>query len=135
GMEAGADDYLPKPFEPKGLLLRINNILRRFGDIRTEGKYCQFGNFTFSFDDSRLKKKEKYNPLTQSEAKILTILGKELGNTVSRERLSNLCGGVDFRTIDVQITRLRRKIEEIPKQPQFLQTVRNSGYVLYNQPK
>ncbi|MCE3255383.1 MAG: two-component system, OmpR family, phosphate regulon response regulator OmpR [Rickettsiaceae bacterium] len=135
GLEAGADDYMPKPFEPKELLLRINNILKRSGNGTSpnqEGNSCKFGDFIFSFADSRLKKNDQYLHITESEAKILAILCQNLGNVVEREKISEKCGNIDARSIDVQITRLRRKIENNPKQPNFLQTVRNRGYVLYS---
>jgi two-component system phosphate regulon response regulator OmpR len=131
GLESGADDYLQKPFEPKELLLRINNILKRMSVIQDLKNICRFGEFTFNLAESRLKKGEEFIHVTDSEAKILNILCKEKGNSVSREKLSELCGGIDNRSIDVQITRLRKKIEQNPKQPHYLQTVRNHGYVIY----
>ncbi len=138
GLEAGADDYMPKPFEPKELLLRINNILKRvnqntppIANFEAEN-ICKFGDFVFNFADSRLKKNGDFVHITDSEAKIIAILCNNLGKVISRERLSELCGDIDARSIDVQITRLRKKLESNPKQPNFLQTARNQGYVLYS---
>ena len=131
GLEAGADDYMPKPFEPKELLLRINNILKRTTNNIEAENICKFGNFAFNLIDLRLKQNDKYLHITEGEAKIMAILCQNLGKIISREKLSEMCGNIDTRSIDVQITRLRRKIEQNPKQPNFLQTARNQGYILY----
>ena len=141
GLEVGADDYMPKPFEPKELLLRINNILKRTQNNIFNNNFEQknignesiifFGSFSFNPHQLRLKKGEEFIHLTESEAKILKILGENQGNAIARNKLSEMLGGVDERSIDVSITRLRKKIENNPKQPHYLQTIRNFGYILY----
>lgn len=138
GLEVGADDYMPKPFEPKELLLRINNILKRtqnnIANIIEEKIDNQslvfFGDFSFNPHQLRLKKAEEFIHITESEAKILKILAENQGNAIARNKLSEMLGGVDERSIDVSITRLRKKIETNPKQPHYLQTIRNFGYIL-----
>jgi two-component system phosphate regulon response regulator OmpR len=138
GLEVGADDYMPKPFEPKELLLRINNILKRtqnnIANIVEEKIDNQalifFGDFSFNPHQLRLKKIDEFIHITESEAKILKILAENQGNAIARNKLSEMLGGVDERSIDVSITRLRKKIEANPKQPHYLQTIRNFGYIL-----
>ena len=140
GLEAGADDYMPKPFEPKELLLRINNILKRtqnniFKNTEqkiTNEKIISFGGFSFNLNQLRLKKAEDFIHITESEAKILKILAENQGVAIARNKLSEMLGGIDERSIDVSITRLRRKIETNPKQPHYLQTIRNFGYILHD---
>lgn len=131
GLEAGADDYLPKPFDPRELILRINNILRR-GAPATQAKIEQivFGPYTFVIAKRELKRSGDLIRLTDREQDIMAIFAARAGETVPRHELTGQEGDVGERTIDVQINRLRRKIENDPANPVWLQTVRGVGYKL-----
>jgi two-component system phosphate regulon response regulator OmpR len=133
GLEAGADDYLPKPFEPKELVLRINNILRRVpAEKKSPQKVLQFGDCTFDLDSKECRRKSgELIHITPVEQTILSVLGQKSGQIFSREKLAEILGaGQGPRSIDVQITRLRKKIEADSKNPRYLQTVRGKGYML-----
>lgn len=134
GLEMGGDDYLEKPFEPKELLLRIKAILRRTQTkIASTKKEFQIGALFFNTEKNTLRRDDEAIPLTSSEASLLKIFVAHIGEYLSREALIQLMGvEAGSRTIDVQITRLRKKIEDDPKKPRFLQTVRNKGYVLWD---
>ena len=123
--ENGCDDYLVKPFEPKELILRINNILNR-----NEQKIldCKFGNYIFDFNRQLLTKNDEIIYLTDIETKILNVLCKNINKPLTREEL--LFDDLNERSIDVSIARLRKKIEENSKKAKFLRTVRNKGYIL-----
>ncbi len=132
GLEAGADDYLAKPFEPRELVLRIRTVLRRAAPAAPAAQApIRLG--TARFDPTRglLLRGERTVRLTSTEQSLLSVLAHNAGRVMSREKLSRLCGiAGGERTIDVQVTRLRRKIEPDPKAPRYLQTVRGRGYVL-----
>ncbi|MCK5500537.1 MAG: response regulator [Tritonibacter mobilis] len=137
GLEAGADDYLPKPFEPKELLLRINAILRRMPESQPEDitpKFLQLGAIRYDIDRGVMLQGEDLIRLTSTEVQLRKIFSSQPGEAVSRaklvEDLGRDRGQAQERAVDVQITRLRRKIEPNPKQPQYLQTVRGAGYML-----
>jgi two-component system phosphate regulon response regulator OmpR len=119
GLESGADDYLPKPFEPRELLLRIERILNRTRQVTRlvlpKAQIVAFGTMEFNCDNNRLSQNGTLIPLTSGEAKLLSVLVQNRGMVVARERLAELCGGVNERSIDVQIIRLRTKIEPDPK--------------------
>jgi two-component system, OmpR family, phosphate regulon response regulator OmpR len=132
GLESGADDYLAKPFDPRELTLRINAILRRAqkppAAVESE---VHFGPFCFDLGRDELRKGGDFIRLTAAETSLLKVLAQQPGEAVSRDRLtaeSPVIGTA--RAIDVQITRLRRKIEQDPKFPRYLQAVRGVGYVL-----
>ncbi|QYZ69472.1 response regulator [Neotabrizicola shimadae] len=138
GLEAGADDYLAKPFEPKELLLRINAILRRVPAARpaeTVPKMLTLGEARYDVERGELWRGPELVRLTATEAALMRIFAAEPGQPISRDRLTGDLGRADetnpeARAVDVQITRLRRKIEADPKQPRYLQTVRGEGYML-----
>jgi two-component system phosphate regulon response regulator OmpR len=136
GLEAGADDYLAKPFEPKELLLRINAILRRTPAPVTvkAPKVLNFGPVRYDVDRGELWRGEELVRLTATEAALMRILAAKPGEAVTRSALvDDLSRGgeqTQERAVDVQITRLRRKVEPDPKMPRYLQTVRGAGYML-----
>jgi two-component system phosphate regulon response regulator OmpR len=131
GLERGADDYLPKPFEPRELLARIRTVLRRAPQpsIPPLPKVVRFGDCMFDLDRQLLTRSGVPIRLTSTEAALLRALALSQGRPLSRDSLSD-GGAGQSRTVDVQVTRLRRKIEEDPKFPRYLQTVRGKGYVL-----
>ncbi len=134
GLESGADDYLTKPFEPKELVLRLQAILRRTKKAaKPQSSVYRIGHWVFDtvHDELRDVERDEIMRLTSVEAKLLRALLESLGQAVSREDLAHRCDlDAGERTIDVQVTRLRRKIEEDTKAPRYLQTVRGKGYML-----
>jgi two-component system phosphate regulon response regulator OmpR len=130
GLETGADDYLPKPFEPKELILRIKNILNK--TIKTEQvRIIEFANVKIDLNKLLIIKNEKEFKINNTEKIILEKMINNPGKTFSREDIGQLIELNKERSIDVIITRLRKKIEIDPKNPKFLQTIRGAGYVLW----
>jgi len=130
GLEIGADDYLPKPFEPKELILRIMNILNKTKVI-DQKRIIKFENIKIDLNKSLIIKKNKELKINNTEKVILEKMINSPGKTFSREDIGNLIDLDKERSIDVIITRLRKKIEVDPKNPKFLQTIRGAGYVLW----
>ena len=132
GLEAGADDYLSKPFEPRELLLRIASILRRAPKPEIEPPQV-LGLGAFSWDPARqeLSKGDEVVHLTTAERELMAILAETVGMAVSRDDLATRTGNAaNTRAVDVQVTRLRKKLEDDPRTPRYLQTVRGMGYML-----
>ncbi|MEP1354453.1 MAG: response regulator [Tateyamaria sp.] len=137
GLEAGADDYLPKPFEPKELLLRINAILRRVPELdeaEATPKILTLGPIRYDMERGEMWQGSDLVRLTATEMQLMKLFSAQPGEAISRaqlvEDLGRDRGQAQERAVDVQITRLRRKIETDPKQPRYLQTVRGAGYML-----
>ncbi len=135
GLEIGADDYIPKPFEPKELVLRINNILRRTIQAKEQSSKLLFHGITYDLDKGELRNIDgEIIHITPVERTLLTLLGRNIGEVHTREELAELLGVAEnLRTVDVQITRLRKKIETDTKNPRYLQTVRGKGYMLISE--
>jgi two-component system phosphate regulon response regulator OmpR len=131
GLEAGVDDYVSKPFDPRELLLRIRNILRRGQTQTTPRDEIRMGGCVFNITRGELKREEEAIKLTERERDLLRLFSQRIGVAVPRHELSSDDSTGSERAIDVQINRLRRKIEADPSNPVYLQTVRGKGYILY----
>ncbi len=130
GLEIGADDYLPKPFEPKELILRIKNILDKTKS-KNQKKIIEFDNIKINLSKSLITQNKKEFKINNTEKIILEKMINAPGQTFSRESIGKLINLDKERSIDVIITRLRKKIEIDPKNPKYLQTIRGAGYVLW----
>jgi two-component system phosphate regulon response regulator OmpR len=131
GLTAGSDDYLPKPFEPRELLLRAQNLLRRVATTAESRSEARFGECLFNMARGELRRNGEVIKLTTRERELMRILVQRAGQPVPRSELSGDGGEENARTVDVQINRLRQKIEEDPSNPIYLQTVRGTGYTLH----
>ena len=133
GLSLGADDYLSKPFEPEELVLRIKSILKRQSTTPRAHKIT-FGDWVFDLERDILTQNKERVHLTTGETALLTTLSRRVGTPVTREALAQQITAKSERAVDVQITRLRRKLESDPSKPEFLVTVRNRGYRLQAEP-
>ncbi len=132
GLEKGGDDYLTKPFEPRELVLRIHSILKRARPQPSQPRELMFGDAVFSLERGEMRRRGRRVHLTEVEVSLLRALGQMSGQVMSRDRLIEATeAGGESRAIDVQVTRLRRKIEKDPREPRYLKTVRGKGYVLW----
>ncbi|MGI9482284.1 MAG: response regulator [Hyphomicrobiales bacterium] len=131
GFESGVDDYLVKPFEPRELVHRINSILRRSVVPEPLPVEISLGSFIFNIERGELSQGEDIVRLTTRERELLRLFAGRPGETISRADLAQNASGEGARAVDVQINRLRRKIEPDPAMPRYLQTVRGAGYILY----
>lgn len=132
GFGAGADDYLPKPFDPRELVMRLNALLRRKPKHNGDVKPFRVGRWIYKPGKGFLEDGDEKVKLTSSEESLLQAMAQQAGQVIGREDLAELCGiESGERTIDVQVTRLRKKIEIESKTPQYLLTVRGKGYILH----
>jgi len=131
GLKTGTDDYLSKPFEPEELFLRINNLLKLYENVNQTELMISFGGFIYNTKTNSLKLNDKEIYLTEGENNLLLKLINNRNNTLSRDELAEKeFDESELRKVDVGMTRLRQKIEKIPKQPQYIKTIRGKGYML-----
>jgi len=139
GLESGADDYLVKPFEPRELVLRIKGVLRRgvkeevTETTSLQSQLVTFGPYAYHVIQCTLYSGEEYIALTSTEITLLSLFSAHINQSVSREQLSQALQGISERSVDVAVTRLRKKIEDDPKKPIYLQSRRGEGYVLVSE--
>ena len=135
GLECGADDYIATPFEPKELVLRINNILKRTVRAKEQSSKLIFNEIYYDLNKGELASFDgKIIHITPVERLLLNFLGKKTGEVYTRDELAEMLGVTEnLRTVDVQITRLRKKIEKDTKNPRYLQTIRGKGYMLISE--
>lgn len=131
GLSCGASDYLVKPFDPREILIRAQNLINTHDLYKTSQNNIQFGPNQYNTTSKTLSRNNQEIKLSTANATLLDILVQSLNKPISREEISQKLGGMNLRSIDVQIVRLRNKIENCPKNPKHLKTVRNQGYAIY----